>query len=164
MKNIKTKLCAFLLLGFVLNQMYAQQGSTASGGDGSGSGGTIAYSVGQIGYTTNTGTGGSTLQGVQHPYEILVTLGLAETGINLHIIAYPNPTTNYLMLKIDDPLVNSKQSLFYQLFDVSGKLLGSKTIISNSTMINMEKFATGNYFLKVTQNNKAIKTFKIIKN
>ena len=160
MKNKKTKLSALLLLGIGFNQGYAQQATTASGGDASGSGGSVSYSVGQVVYTTNTGSSGSVAQGVQQPYEISITVGLNEMGVNLNLSAYPNPTTNYLMLQID----NYDKALSYQLFDISGKLLETNTIVANSTTIKMEQLATATYFLKVIQNNKEVKTFKIIKN
>jgi hypothetical protein len=160
MNNKTTKLTALLLLGIGFNQVYAQQATTASGGDASGSGGSVAYSVGQIVYTTNTSSSGSVTQGVQQPYEISITIGLLETDIKLNLSAYPNPTTNYLMLQID----NFDKDLSYQLFDISGKLLESNTVAANSTTINMEQMQTGTYLLKVTQNNKLVKTFKIIKN
>jgi len=159
MKNKKTILSALLLLGIGFNQGYAQQATTASGGDASGSGGYAAYSVGQIVYTTYTGTNGSVAQGVQQPYEISITLGLLETDIKLNLSAYPNPTTNYLMLQID----NYDKALLYQLYDISGKLLESNTVVANSTTINMEQMPTGSYFLKVTQNSTLVKIFKIIK-
>ena len=164
MKNKTTKLSALLLLGMGFNQGYAQQASIASGGDASGSGGSVAYSVGQIVYTTNTGITGSAAQGVQQPYEISTTIGLLETDIKLNLSAYPNPTTNYLMLQIDASASLSNQSMSYQLFDISGKLLESNTVVANSTTIKMEQMPTGTYLLKVIQNNKEVKTFKIIKN
>jgi len=164
MKNKKTKLTALLLLGIGFNNGYAQQATIASGGDASGSGGSVAYSVGQIVYTTNTGTTGSVTQGVQQPYEISITTGLLETGVNLNLTAYPNPTTSYLMLQIDASAALSNQSMSYQLYDNSGKLLESNTIVASSTTIKMEQMPTGTYLLKVTQNNKEVKTFKIIKN
>jgi len=164
MKNKNKKLTALLLLGIGFNQGYAQQATTASGGDASGSGGSVAYSVGQIVYTTHTGSNGSVAQGVQQPYEISITTGLAETGINLNLTAYPNPTTNYLMLEIGTATVLSNQTMSYQLYDISGKLLESNAIVANSTTIKMEQLARGNYFLKVSQNNAEVKTFKIIKN
>ena len=160
MKHRKTKLTALLLLGIGFNQVYAQQASTASGGDASGSGGSVAYSVGQIVYTTNTGITGSVAQGVQQPYEISITTGMLETDIKLNLSAYPNPTTNYLMLQID----NYDKALLYQLYDISGKLLESNTIVASSTTITMEALPTATYLLKVTQNNKEVKTFKIMKN
>ena len=159
MKNKKTKLTALLLLGIGFNHVYAQQATTASGGNASGSGGSVAYSIGQIVYTTNTGTTGSVAQGVQQPYEISITTGLLETDINLNLSAYPNPTTNYLMLQID----NYDKALSYQLYDISGKLIESNTVVANSTTIKMEQMQTATYFLKVTQNNTLVKTFKIIK-
>ena len=159
MKNKKVKLSALLLLGIGFNSVYAQQATTVSGGDASGSGGSAAYSVGQIVYTTHTAITGSVAQGAQQPYEISIILGLAETGITLNLSAYPNPTTNYLMLQID----NFDKALSYQLFDISGKLLESNAIVENSTTIKMEDYPSAAYFLKVTQNNALVKTFKIIK-
>ena len=120
----------------------------------------VAYSVGQIVYTTYTGSNGSVAQGVQQPYEISITTGLLETDIKLNLSAYPNPTTNYLMLQID----NYDKALSYQLYDIGGKLLESNTVVANSTTIKMEQMPTGTYLLKVIQNNKEVKTFKIIKN
>ena len=63
MKHKKVK-WGVLLLGLGLTAQ-AQQATTATGGNASGSGGTVAYSVGQIVYTTNTGSTGSVAQGMQ---------------------------------------------------------------------------------------------------
>ena len=164
MKNKKTKLTALLLLGIGFNQGYAQQASIASGGDASGSGGSVAYSVGQIVYTTNSSANGSLIQGVQQPFEISITTGLTETDIHLSINAYPNPTIDYLTLVVDASTVLVNQYMSYQLYDISGKLLESNTIGSSSTSIEMKQLATSTYFLKVFDNHKEVKTFKIIKN
>lgn len=71
MKNNK-KTVALLLLGFGITTAQAQQATTATGGNASGSGGPVAYSVGQVVYTTNTSSNGSVAQGVQQPYEISI--------------------------------------------------------------------------------------------
>ena len=160
MKNKKIKLSALLLIGIGFSQGYAQQAITASGGDASGSGGSVAYSVGQIVYTTNTGTTGLVMQGVQQPYEISIITDLLETRVSLNLFAYPNPTTNYVMLQVDE----YDKALSYQLYDISGRLLESKQVTANATTIVMNELAVATYFLKVTQNNKEVKTFKIIKN
>lgn len=159
MKSKTKKLIVLLLLGFGFNITYSQQATTASGGDASGSGGSVASSVGQIVYTTNTGTTGSVAQGMQQPYEISITLGLAEPGIKLNIAAFPNPVTNYLMLEVDD----YDRALSYQLYDISGKLLECNTVVAHSTTVKMEHYPTAIYFLKVLNKNKEVKTFKIIK-
>jgi len=139
----------------------AQEAVTASGGEAIGSGGTSSYSVGQVVYTTNIGTGGSVAQGVQQPYEISVSTAIENTDdILLQFKAYPNPTTNLLTLKVKSEKYNE---LSFQLFDMNGKLLKNGKIIAEETMIKMETFAPSVYFLKVIGNKKELKTFKIIK-
>ena len=159
MKQKKVKL-SVLLIGLGLTAQ-AQQATTATGGNTSGSGGTVAYSVGQIIYTTNTGTTGSVAQGVQQPYEISIVLGVADNSIKLELTAYPNPTTNYLTLSVGNAELST---LNFQLYDISGKLIESRKIISCIETVAMENLPTATYFLKVTNNNNEVKTFKIIKN
>ena len=165
MKYKKLKFSALLLLGLGLTGLQAQESVNATGGNASGSGGTVSYSVGQVVYTTNIGTNGSVAQGVQQPYEISVVTGLEEAkGINLTVSAYPNPTTDYLTLEVDASTTLSIQSMAYQLYDMQGKLLQSEKITSNQTSIVMSNLVPATYFVKVTESNKEVKTFKIIKN
>ena len=148
MKYKKVKI-SVLLLGLGLTAQ-AQQATTATGSDASGSGGTVAYSVGQIVYTTNTGTNGSVAQGVQQPYEISIVLGIDNHTINLELTAYPNPTTNFLTLNVGNAELST---LNFQLYDILGKLIESRKIISSSETIAIENLPTATYFLKVTNNN-----------
>jgi len=165
MKFKKVKLCAFLLLGIGLTGLEAQEAIPAAGGNTSGSGGSVSYSVGQVVYTTSTGTNGSVAQGVQQPYEISVVTGIEEAiGINLMVSAYPNPTTDFLNLKVDASTTLSIQSMSYQLFDISGKLLENKKLTGNETQIDLNGFISSTYFVKVLENNQLIKNFKIVKN
>ena len=121
MRHKRLKLSAVLLLGLGLTGLQAQTSVNATGSNASGSGGSVSYSVGQVVYTTNTGTNGSVAQGVQQPFEISVVTGLEEAkGINLSVTAYPNPTTDYLTLSIAD---FDASKLSYQLYDMNGKLL-----------------------------------------
>ncbi len=125
----------------------------------------MSYTVGQVVYTTNTGTNGSVAQGVQQPFEISVVTGIEEAkGITLQCSAYPNPTTDFLTLKVDASTSLSIQSMEYQLFDINGKLLENKKVEDDETSIVMSNLVPATYFLKIIQNNKEIKTFKIIKN
>ena len=154
-----------LLLYGGLASLQAQQTTTTAGGEASGSGGTASYTVGQTVYTTNTGTNGnSTAQGVQQPYEISTTIGINETSISLEMSVYPNPTTNYLTLKVDASTSFSNQQLSYQLYDMQGELIKNIKISSKTTNIAMEYLPSATYLLKVIQNNKLVKSFKIIKN
>jgi hypothetical protein len=47
---------------------------------------------------------------------------------------------------------------------MNGKLLESKKITGNQTSIVMSNLVPATYFVKVTESNKEVKTFKIIKN
>ena len=162
MRHKRLKLSAVLLLGLGLTGLQAQTSVNATGGSASGSGGTLSYSVGQVVYTTNAGTSGSVVQGVQQPYEISVVTAIEEAkGINLSVTTYPNPTTDFLQLTVESEKL---KDLSYQLFDMNGKLLQNEKITSNQTSIVMSNLVPATYFIKVIQGNKEVKTFKIIKN
>jgi hypothetical protein len=157
-KNKKTMGALFLLLG--LGSLNAQENTIATGGEATGSGGSASYTTGQIVYTEKTGTGGSESQGLQQPYEISITTGVDETAINLEMNVYPNPSTDYLILKIES---KEFSSMSYQLIDMQGKVLKTEKASANNTTIKMEGLAKSTYILNVIQNNKSIKTFSIIK-
>ena len=159
---MKNKILTLMLFMFMFYNVNAQQTVCVAGGDAVGSGGTSSYSVGQVVYTNNKGTNGSVAQGVQQPYEISVVSAIEEAkGIHLSVLAYPNPTTDFLILRIDEFEISN---LSFQLYDMNGKLLQSKKITGNQTSIVMSNLVPANYFVKVTQGNKEVKTFKIIKN
>lgn len=162
MRHKRLKLSAVLLLGLGLTGLQAQTSVNATGSNASGSGGSASYSVGQVVYTTNTGTNGSVAQGIQQPYEISVVTGIEEAkGINLSVSAYPNPTTDYLQLKVESEKL---KDLSYQLYDMQGKLLQNEKLTGSETQINMSKYVPSTYFVRVIQGNQSIKEFKIIKN
>ena len=99
---------------------------------------------------------------MQQPFEISVVSGLEEAqSINLSVTAYPNPTTDYLTLRIDEFEISN---LSFQLYDMNGKLLQNEKITGNQTSIVMSNLLPATYFVKVIQGNKEVKTFKIIKN
>ena len=163
MRHKRVKLSAALLLGLGLTGLQAQTSVNATGGNASGSGGSASYSVGQLAYTTNTGTNGSVSEGVQQPFEISVVTGIEEAkDIFLNVSAYPNPTTDYLELKVENLQLSE---LSYKLYDISGKVYQNKEIGNSITKIEMQNLPQGIYFIKVIDTkNKEFKTFKIIKN
>lgn len=148
-------------LGLLSFTMLGQESVNASGQNATGSGGSVSYSVGQIVYTTNSGTNGSVAQGVQQPYEISVVLGIEHLEINLAMTVSPNPTTNFVTLKVAN---YEFESLTYQLYDLNGKQFFSGQTNTEETQIPIGNLPSAIYFLKVTNKNKVIKTFKILKN
>lgn len=160
MRHEKIKLYAVLLLCLGLSTLHAQVALPASGGSALGSGGTVSYTVGQPVYTV-VGTSSSVAQGIQQAYIISLVTALEESeGITLQYTAYPNPTTHHVTLQIKD---FKTAGLTYQLYDLNGKQLESKTVNANKTTIDMSDFGQAFYFLKVIDSNREVKTFKILK-
>ena len=160
----KTNIIRLLILTIGLSWSdfaQAQQSSNSAGGDATGNGGSVAYSVGQIVYTTHTGSTGSVAQGVQQAY-VISSVGINETELNSSLSLFPNPIEDNLTLQISD---FNKEKLSYILFDTEGKLLTNGQVIAEQTQINTASLPPATYFIKVlNQENKQVESFKIIKN
>lgn len=150
-----------LLLLVTFSKLIAQQATVTSGGNASGTGGSVSYSIGQVADKTQTGTTGTITQGVQQPFEIVTLSGAEFTSIKLEAMVYPNPTTTNVTLKITN--FNLDQ-VSYLLFDMNGRVLNEGKIVSEETVIDMDRYAVATYLLKVNSDSKQLKTFKIIKN
>lgn len=158
---MKTKQLFFLFSFLFFLKANAQQSLNAAGGDATGSNGKISYSIGQIDYVSATGSNGSVSQGVQQPFEIF-TLGTDDfPNIILQAIVYPNPTSSNINLIIENYSIDN---LHYNLYDIQGRSIANQKITQQETNITMENLQNTNYFLQVFDNNKTLKTFKIIKN
>ncbi|TXE15940.1 T9SS type A sorting domain-containing protein [Psychroserpens burtonensis] len=155
---IKTTLVACLLCATQL--IYSQQTIPASGGEATGSGGTSSYSVGQLAYSTNTGSNGSITQGVQQSIELFTLSNPELTVLTLTAVTYPNPTTDYIVLALKN---SNLTDLSYAMYDLQGRIVSKGIVQQENTAIAMQKLVTGVYVLKVNQNNQALKSFKIIK-
>jgi hypothetical protein len=162
MHHKRIKLSVVLLLGLGLAELQAQESVIATGGNASGSGGSASYSVGQINYATYYGTMGSIALGIQQPFEISTVTEIEEAkSIDLSVEAYPNPTNDFLLLKIEDFQFSN---LSYQLYDMNGILIQNEKITGRESIIVMGNLSSATYFVKVTDENKELKIFKIIKN
>ena len=160
-KNISRSLAIFLAALLVAGFAQAQESTNSSGGNATSSDGTVAYSIGQLVYTTNTGSNGIVAQGVQHAYEIF-TVGIKETELNISLSTFPNPITENLFLQISD---YNNEKFSYQLYDMQGKQLSNGQIVAQQTQISMNGLPSASYFINVVnQKNKKVQSFKIIKN
>lgn len=155
------KVILSVLLLWIGLKAQAQALITSTGGNVSSSGGSVSFSVGQIVYKTNTSSIGSAAPGVQQPYEISILQGIEDNSINLNLNVYPNPTSNFLILNAGN---TEFSTLNFELYDISGKLIESRKMISNSEAIAMENLPVDTYFLKIKNINNESKIFKIIKN
>lgn len=141
--------------------VFSQSNTVTTGKTTTGATGSATYSIGQIDYQTNSSSSGTISQGIQQAFEI-VTLSTNDVPqIQLVATVYPNPTVQDITLTIKEyDLTN----LEYTLFDLQGRIISNGKITQNETQIEMGHLSSANYFLKVSQANKDLKTFKIIKN
>jgi hypothetical protein len=150
-----------VILIFTMISSYAQEAILTAGGDGTDSGGSTAYSVGQILYSTSSGASGEMIHRVQQPYEISVVNGLDQFGeLDLILSTYPNPANDFLTLKVEGL---KWTDLNFQMYNSDGRVIYSDILLTTETNIDMSHFPPGVYFLQVTRENDAVKTFKIIK-
>ena len=163
-ESIKLKFTWLLLLtiGWGVQFTSAQTSVNTSGGNSSGAEGSVSYSIGQVVNNISSGSTGSVIAGIQIPYEIAVISGVEQTNISLDIKAFPNPTIDNLYLKIG--LSDQTFNMYYSLINNSGKVILINKVIENPTIIPLSEFISGVYYLRISQDNKLVKTFKIIKN
>ena len=151
----------FFLLGLGIADTQAQQAVITVGADATGIGGTVAWSLGQVVFTKYTGNNGSVAEGVQQPHEISITPGTQTGGFNFSLLAYPNPTNDFVTLQLK---YYNNENLTWQFFDIAGRLVGSSKITGNKTTIVMSHLAAATYLLKIIFDNETVKVFKLIKN
>jgi hypothetical protein len=143
--------------------MQAQSAVSASGGNGSGSGGSVAYTIGQVTYTNFGGEGGSVSLGVQQP-NLFLSVGTNEADITLAASVFPNPANSSTSLQLEGKNASTvEDGLTYSLFDINGKLLQKEPVQNALTTIPMDKLTEGVYILQVARRNVEIKSFKIFK-
>lgn len=143
-----------------MHTLWSQRGPVAAGGEATGSGGTVSFSVGQIDYITIAGSSGTVSQGLQQPYEIYNITGIADDPSGYSMTVYPNPTAAHLILEIAGSEISE---LAYSLTDIHGHSLLQDAVTDPKTVISMEHLAMATYFLTVTRNAKTVQSFKIIK-
>jgi hypothetical protein len=149
--------CVFF---FGMCSLKAQNGTVASGGDASGTGGSVSSSIGQIDFIAENGTTGSVAQGLQQPFEIYIITGIEATGINLSASVFPNPTAEQVTISVKDLL----PGMSYTLSDAQGKLIKTGQLETEETTLSLVELKKAAYFITIKNNSKEVKTFKIIKN
>lgn len=138
----------------------AQESSNSAGGNAMGFGGNIAYSIGQIFYTANSGNGGLVSQGVQHAYNIIMVSDV-DIPSSVILTVYPNPADEYINLKLNG---NYKEKLAFRLIDIQGKLLVTGDLHEGEARISTVNFPESAYYIILfDQLGAIVKSFKFIK-
>jgi len=150
-----------LIVSFFSLYSYSQENTLTSGSDASNTDGSISYSIGQIDYISSSNANTFINQGVQQPFEIVTLSGNEIKDIQISAQVYPNPSINNLIISIQN---YNFENLSYKLLDLRGREIIEGKISNEETNVNMQSYASATYILKLVDNNKEVKTFKIIKN
>ncbi len=157
MKHANCVMIAFLLSGITV---YAQEVVSTAGCYGETSSGSLSWTVGEAVVETITDGSNSLTQGFQQS-RLVVTAIHELPGLDFTISVFPNPASDFLTVKVEK---NDKLThLMYLMYDINGKLLLQKMFEGKEITIFMRHFKPSTYILKVTEDNKEVKTFRIIK-
>jgi hypothetical protein len=160
-KTIMKNITLITALFCATQLMNAQETIPVSGGEATGAGGEVSYTIGQLVYTNPTTAAGSLNQGIQQSIEFVTLSNPELTAVTLNAVTYPNPTRDFIILTLKDANLTG---LSYVMVDLLGRLVNKGTVATFETKIEMKSLPIGVYILRVQQNNQALKTFKIIKN
>jgi gliding motility-associated-like protein len=127
----KIKIAAFALFGvFFTYSAQAQQSAHSAGGDGTSNTGSVAFSIGQVIYTTHSTVSGSEAQGVQQRYDLVKVKSVFELA---------QVQTNWGT----DPILPAKVNVLLS----EGQVVQVNVTWNKSTL---NVFARGNYILNGT--------------
>jgi hypothetical protein len=140
-------------------EVNAQQVISSAGVSGSNANGSISSTVGELVIDTKT-AGSTTITQGFHQTKLTVTAIQELKGLDFSITAFPNPTNDFVTIKIED---GKPSKMTYSLFDSNGKSIQNGTLIDNEAEISFISLNPATYILKIMKNGKEIKTLKIVK-
>jgi len=151
-----------LLLCFAFSTLYAQQVVNTSGGKLIGEEGEVSYSIGGVVYSSYSGTGATIIEGIQLPYEVVVSTSIGSVeSIDLKVDVAPNPTAGKLILTVKNGNI---LPLNFVLSDSQGSVIEKGVVSSENYYLSLETVQNGVYFLSVSNKEATlVKSFKILK-
>lgn len=160
-----TKKFIFVSLSLIIHLMInAQQSFVTTGSVLNGSGGNASISTGQLLCSTISALDGTSVYsfGVQQTYIVSQPTENIQLIVSANAYSiFPNPTTDRFIVR--NLSVNSENAVA-TLYDAIGNKLTTRSITKADTEFLVSFYAKGIYFLKITQLDKTIQLFKIIKN
>ena len=148
-----------LLLSFWCIIVFAQQQEVISsmGNSYNNSTGSISFTLGEFMNQTFHSPDFILTQGF-HQSRLIITDTRPFQNQDIEILVYPNPAKDFVVLK-----VGKYQEFSYMLFDMTGKIIERKEIVSTETEIYFKQLEPSLYILKVLWNEVSVRSFKITK-
>ena len=86
---------------------------------------------------------------------------ILDTKDSSPITIQPNPTSDIVTISFSSEAL--LPNTIYQIYDVKAQLIQQGVITDTRTTLSIKDCKPGTYFIKISSNNKKIKTFKIVK-
>ena len=135
--------CAILIS---LN-LKGQTSMNTSGGDGTGNGGSVAFSIGQVFFQVVEDQQISFSEGVQQAFEISIVDGVEEEKpFSFDIAAFPNPSMDVLHIELKEEFSGT---VMFQVHDAIGHLIQEGEASSSKFTIQTTNWSGGAYYLHV---------------
>ncbi len=123
------------------------------------SSGSLSWTLGEVVIETLSETNFILTQGFQQSKLTVTAINdLQTSGIELSV--YPNPTNSFLLIEVK---TDKQRDLQINLFDLNGKLILQKKITGSKQTVQMQNYKPAIYILKITEGNKEIRTYQIVK-
>lgn len=153
---MKHKLLFFGLLCCSTASLHAQEVVATQGDLYNAANGSLSFTVGETTIATASGGSGTLTQGFQQTSWNFVELDNAAP--ELAITLFPNPGTDYFTIQSTD-----YNGVSYVLTDVAGKAVSYGQVSSPNEVIQASQLSPGTYYLQLSQSQKTIKTYQLIK-
>ena len=153
MKNLPL---IWLLLPFA---SHAQSVIGTTGNEGTVGNIVLSYTVGESFITTLENDSIVSSQGFHQPYYIVTTI--EEQFLPGKVNVFPNPTSSVLNVQFEDIVL---ENLIISFHDITGKLILTSKVTTNTWQTNLFSLANGYYILTITdQITGKSNSFKIFK-
>lgn len=148
--------CALCLLG---SESGAQQAVVPAGGEGSGQGGTVSWTIGQVADLMVEGGGGTVGAGVQQPFEALPTTVDAERA-PIGPTVWPTITNDVVHVDLGDPAARSVRMI---ILDEAGRPVLEQRAQQAVAEVRLAALAVGRYILHLVKDGRPVGTFDLIR-
>jgi len=150
----------FLLI-FLITTLFSQskaQNVIASAGDfNTTTTGSLSWTIGEV-ITETFSTGLNSLTQGFNQSQLSATATFELPGLNFNLNAFPNPTSDFLIIETD-----RVEKMEYLVFNQQGKLILQSELSGFQTKIDFKTLIPAIYIIKIVENNIPLKQFKIVK-
>ena len=145
--NVLKHFFTLTLTCLVSLNLTGQTSVNTCGGDGTGNGGSVAFSIGQVFFQVVEDQQISFSEGVQQAFEISIVDGIEEEDpLSFVISAFPNPSMDVLHIELKDEFTGS---VMFQVHDAIGNLIQEGEVSTSKFTIQTTDWSGGAYYLHV---------------